>query len=915
MLKNLILILFISFVLLPGIGVSQGNIKLEGSVIDKKNNEAVLFCVVNIKEIEKWTTTDANGKFVFKNISPASYTIEARCLGYEVYSTTINLAEYANKPLIIALIPTSYDMEEVCVVAKKGKGMTTKSTISSAAIEYVQPTTLGDIMQLLPGGTIKNPDLSKPQQLAIREIGDDDNSAMGTSLIIDGAPVSNDGNLQGISTATDVTGEATTVAGAGLDLRKIPTENIESMEVIKGIPSVVYGDLTSGVVVIKTKAGKTPLNLKLKTDPKIKHFAMSKGFALIKSNSSINFNLEYLQSYRDVRSKYEGFNRITADVAWSKTFFTSGNPLSFNVKFSYFGTIDNKKTDPDAMMADEEYYSKENGNRINIHGRWQLNNKLISNLKYSFSYSNTHQINYQKMYRSSSELKSISLSTTEGENIGMYLPTEQLTELTIDGRPISIFGQITARKINSFKNETINTFLYGIDYRYTHNAGNGQIYDPTNPPYVSSKTARPRSFNDIPAIKNFSVYFEDKFCFPINSTQLTIQVGARLNNFQTDGLFKSDLGLYLEPRLNVSYQILNEMNNNVFKQLSINAGIGKTYKAPSLLFLYPDYAYVDLKALDWYTGDPATDMVVFYSRIFETVNPDLKPSENLKKEVGIDFIIGKISGNITAFHENLTNGFGFKRHYESIKYYTYNAEEIPIGTLPDLSNITKEYKDYFISYLMPFNFKTSEKTGIEFDFQLDKIKSLYTSFTLDGAWFKTTRIYNTKEYYSLPSSVSSKQYEYIGVYPAGESKVYERLNTNLRMVTHIPELRLIVSTTLQMIWFNKYYYPFYDEVPLYLVNKDNIIIPFTEEMRTDPKYVRYVDNKSDNYWKREIMSPLFMANFRISKEISDNVRLSLYVNNFTNYRPLYQYTRALSYVRRNPSIYFGAELRIKIYKL
>ena len=912
MLKKLFYILLIFFVLSPGIGISQENIKIEGSVIDKKNNEAVLFCVVYIKEIEKWTTTDVNGKFFFENISPESYTIEAKCLGYEAYSSTINLAKYADKPLLITLIPTSFDMEEVCIVAKKGKGMTTKSIISSAAIEYIQPTTLGDIMQLLPGSTVQNPDLSKPQQFAIREIGDDDNSAMGTALIIDGAPVSNDGNLQGISTATDKTGEATTVAGSGIDLRKIPTENIESMEVIKGIPSVVYGDLTSGVVVIKTKAGKTPLNVKLKTDPKIKHFAIGKGFVLIKSNSSINFNLEYLQSYRDVRSKYEGFNRITGDVAWSKTFFSKENPLSFNAKFSYFGTVDNKKTDPDAMMADEEYYSKENGSRINIHGRWQLNKKLVSNIKYSFSYSNTHQKNYQKMYRSTSELKAISLTTTEGENIGMYLPTEQLTELTIDGRPISIFGQITAKKINSFKNKTINTILYGIDYRYTHNAGNGQIYDLTNPPYVSSKTARPRSFKDIPAIKNLSVYLENKLSIPIKSTRLTVQAGVRLNNFQADGLFKSDLGFYLEPRANINYQILNKENNNVFKYLSINAGIGKTYKAPSLIFLYPDNAYVDLKALDWYTGDPATEMVVFYSKIFETDNPDLKPSENLKKEAGIDFTIGKIKGNITAFNENLTNGFGFRKHYESINYYTYNAEEIPEGTLPDLSSITKEYKDFFISYLMPYNFKSSEKTGIEFDLQLGKIKSLYTRFTLNGAWLKTTRVYNTKEYYSLPSSNTSVQYEYIGVYDAGESKVSERLNTNLRMITHIPELRLIVSTTFQMIWFNKYYYPFYDEVPLYLINKDGDIILFTEEMRTDPQYVRYVDEKLDDYWIKEIMAPLFLANLRISKEISDNMRLSLYVNNFTNYRPLYQYSRFKSYVRRNPSIYFGAELKIKI---
>ena len=113
-------------------------------------------------------------------------------------------------------------------------------------------------------------------------------------------------------------------------------------------------------------------------------------------------------------------------------------PLSFNTKLSYFGTIDNSKTDPDAMVAEEEYMTKDNGVRFNIYGKWSLNKKLISNLKYTFSLSYSHQENYQKMYRSSSGgVEAISLSLTGGENYGIYLPTEQLTELTIDGKPVN----------------------------------------------------------------------------------------------------------------------------------------------------------------------------------------------------------------------------------------------------------------------------------------------------------------------------------------------------------------------------------------------------------------------------------------------------------------------------------------------
>ncbi|MCG8638931.1 MAG: TonB-dependent receptor plug domain-containing protein, partial [Desulfobacterales bacterium] len=357
------------------------------------------------------------------------------------------------KKFTLRMAPTSFDMKEVVIVAQRGKNINTSTTLGNAAIEHVQPTSLGDILQLLPGNLALNPDLSRPQQLAIREIGSDINSALGTAVIIDGAPISNDGNLQGISTALSSesgTGRASTVAGKGIDLRGIPTENIESIEIIKGIPSVVYGDLTSGAVVVKTKAGRAPLNLKVKTDPKIKQFAVGKGF-LLSENSSLNFDMEFLKSHQDLRSTFDSYDRLTGSIAWSKTFSKGNNPLSFNVKYSYFKTIDESKTDPDAMTNDEEYKAKENGSRINIHGTWQLNKKLATNIKYSFSLSTTHQENYQKRYRSSSGLVGLSLAKVPGENIGIYLPSEQLTELTIDGRPLNIFGQITARKVNNFK--------------------------------------------------------------------------------------------------------------------------------------------------------------------------------------------------------------------------------------------------------------------------------------------------------------------------------------------------------------------------------------------------------------------------------------------------------------------------------
>jgi outer membrane receptor protein involved in Fe transport len=910
MIRRITILILLAAIWLPSGLSAQEQMKLEGTITDKKSGEPVIGAAVNLKELDIWTVSDKEGRFVFNNVRERRYTIEIQCLCYE--RTIQEFDVHAGEELNLILAPTTYDMQEVSVLAKKSSDIATTTTIGSAAIEHVQATGLKDIMQLLPGNLAENPNLSEPQQISIREIGTDRNSAMGTSILMDNAPLSNDANLQVMSTVSRE-GEFSSVAGKGVDLRQIASDNIESVEVIKGIPSVIYGDMTSGTVVVKTKAGYSPLEVRLKTDPRIKQMALGKGFRIPSNKGFLNVNVDYLSSFSDVVSKYKGYKRLTSQTSYSHTLMKATTPLTFNARFNLFGTIDNTKTDPDAMVAEEEYETKEQGVRFNLSGKWSLNKKILTDINYTWSVSATHQESYQMRYRTSSGgVTPISLAREEGENIGVFLPTEQLTELTVDGKPVNVFGQLTFNKTQVFERDMINKILTGLEYRYNGNLGEGQLYDIANPPFISSMSSRPRSFKEIPALQSYAFYLEDKLALPLGTTKLIIQSGFRINNYQPAGIVGSQVGWYMEPRLNVSYSILNNRNNNIFQLLTLNAGIGKTFKSPSLLYLYPDMAWYDLPVLDYYTGDPETQTAVFNTMKYVTENPDLKPYENLKKEVGMDFRAGPVGGNITVFKEDLENGFDFNSKYEFIQAYRYVRDSIPAGTKPDLSTLPVEYFDYIISYRSPINSLRTVKSGVEFRMDFGKIKALYTEFTIDGAYFRTTRYYSTVDYPRLPSSASPEQYPNIGMYPAGESRISERLNTNLRMVTQIPQLRMILSTTFQVIWFDKYWYPYYDEAPLYLFDKDGTITEYTEEMRTDPDFMRYYNEKTEFYYLTESLPPLFLANIRLSKEIEDKMLLSLFVNNFMNYRPMHQYIRSESYTRRNPSIYFGAEIKFKI---
>src|SRR5690606_12318654 len=69
-------------------------------------------------------------------------------------------------------------------------------------------------------------------------------SAFGTLLVVDGVPLSNNANLQSLGSRSEVSFAGT--AGVGIDLRRIPATTIERVEVLRGVPSARWGDLTHG---------------------------------------------------------------------------------------------------------------------------------------------------------------------------------------------------------------------------------------------------------------------------------------------------------------------------------------------------------------------------------------------------------------------------------------------------------------------------------------------------------------------------------------------------------------------------------------------------------------------------------------------------------------------------------------------
>ncbi len=265
----------------------------------RKNIEGALVILLKHSDeyFSKTTVTDGYGNFILENIEAGIYNIEAVKDGYfknalfdlkvekyHTYNVNIRLLKQSGKAtneycfMLGGIEVTSVQKDIIPEEA------TTIRKIGSGEIEHMQASCLGDILTLVPGAEkSKTPGLSKATHFGIRSVatgGEDIKmlESFGTTIIVDGDELSNDANAK----QKGVTGIY------GIDLREIPADNIKSVEVITGIPSVEYGNFANGIIKVETKTGQISPKLKAKISPDTKTASCSGGLRL--KNSILDYH-------------------------------------------------------------------------------------------------------------------------------------------------------------------------------------------------------------------------------------------------------------------------------------------------------------------------------------------------------------------------------------------------------------------------------------------------------------------------------------------------------------------------------------------------------------------------------------------------------------------------------------------------
>ncbi|MEE1082762.1 MAG: TonB-dependent receptor [Paludibacteraceae bacterium] len=924
---------------------AQDNIKIYGTVYEEYGGGLLPldFATVSFPDYDIGVTSSNGGSYILNNAPTGKVKIKVQYLGKHEIDTAI----YADRDIQLDFILKNEDflLQEVMVTAKvNDEGQSTSSVISRQAMDHLQATSLYDLMSLLPGGKAVNPSLSSSHSIEIRQTGayNSAQNALGVSIIRDGAPMSNNANLSTLNPVTylgSVSGSLNVLGGGaspsgGVDVRSISTENIESVEIIRGIPSVEYGDLTSGAVIIHSKAGREPLRIKAKANPNVYQGSIGKGIGLGKSSGALNLSLDYAYNVNDVMQSYLHYQRLTAKALYSNVFFNNG--LRSNTSLDIYYGKDQRDKNP----ADEITMVKSQGNdlgfTLNTNGRINVDKGWLENIKYVISGSITNKESFHEEATSSGNAPysgvmtdGTVLSNNPGKHLyasdsteitnfsasdagyyAYYLPNSYIEHNSIDSKEINVFAKITANFFKRF-GKVNNRILLGSDFKTDGNEGDGKTFGQNTPPLrpVSflNGSFRPRSYKDIPWVTQFGLFAEEKLNWMLGKRDLDLQAGLRYD-------ICSVVGGTLSPRLNASFEVIPE-------KLSIRGGYGVTAKMPTLIYLYPEDAYFEYTAINELMNEDMPQeerKFVTTTRVFDTQNKDLKVEKKNKAEVGFDLALGKVKLSVTAFQEHLKNGYSLSTSIDGFRLVPYqklSRNENDPATF-DVTNY--QVLSYFNT---PGNSRFSKTKGVEFEVNIGRFEAIRTSFQLNGAWMHSDAYFDQYDICENNSEDPSTRHD-VGIYGKHNYEHHdENLTTALRVIHNIPKLGFVVSLTAQATWQEMDWTTYNnDSIPVGYISMsdgkphyfDTGLYNSVQQMKdAGLSYLLLTPNHSDAI--KESYKPYFCFNLNLTKEISDKLRVSFFANNvFRSYprRESKRYPGEFSVM--NNRFYFGMELSLKI---
>ena len=936
-------------------------ITIAGRVTDEETQKPIEFASILMKENGLWAITGADGSFHIKNIPAGKVVLTIQCLGYATRQIALDINKDIPR-LRINLKQENLKLDEVTVTAKrKDNESTTSYTIDRAALDQQQLLNVSDIATLLPGGKTVNATLMSDNRMALRSGSQEKGSpSFGTAIEVDGMRLDNN---------------ATAGETAGASTRTISSSNIESIEIVTGIPSVEYGDLSNGVVKVNTRKGKSPFIVEGKLNQHTQQIALNKGFDLGSRSGVLNASFEHARSFSNAASPHTAYQRNILSLNYMNIFMRETTPLTLNIGLT--GNIGgyNAEADPDNELDD---YSKSRDNNLRAHFElnWLLNKKWITNLSLRGSLSTVDCKSEDYTHTNSATTLANLHAMEEGYFIATNYDSNPNAPIILgptgywhvkqfnDSKPINGSLRLKADWTRRF-DKMMSRLMLGAEYTGSRNNGQGSYYDDLR----YAPTWREYRYDDLPALNNIALYAEEKVSIPMSKlSTLEITAGLRDDITIING---SEYGTVssLSPRFNGCYTFWKNRRKRVVSELVLHAGWGKSVKLPSFQVLYPSPSYYDIEVFRSPSTANNTTVSAWYTRPSKALyNPDLKWQYTNQTDIGIEMNIKGTRVSLSAFHHRTYNPYMATTEYTPFSYYYTPVSALEGLTIPTdgrtytidptTGTVTVSSADgssavvpnnerrFYLSNTRYINASPLDRYGLEWIIDFKQFKALNTSLRFDGNYYyyksEDETLFASMHNSNTKMTGTGEPYQYIGWYRGtngtstaqtsiANGAISKTLNLNTTITTHIPKIRLIMALRIEstLYSYRKNLSNFEGDVyPEYYTTWDapDTKIPFAEKFQWAKDNDATLYNDLQNLvvhpntayvMNANRISAYYSANLSVTKEIGDHVSISFYANNFFNNMKTVHSSQtdldaSLFSSSYIPSYYYGLSLRLKL---
>lgn len=220
----------------PVVALAATDANIVGHVVDAENGEHLPYYLIKILNTKLSTFTDGSGHYVFRDLTPGDYTLEASCPGYAKMTKTVSVGHGQTIEVNFDVSPDAFMLDQVVVTSSKSEVKRRESpslvnVVSSKIFDRLGACSLADGLSFQPGVRVEN-DCQNCGFTQVRINGLDGHYSQ---ILMNSRPV--------FSALAGVYG-----------LEQIPANMIDRVEVMRGGGSALFGSSSiGGTINIITK--------------------------------------------------------------------------------------------------------------------------------------------------------------------------------------------------------------------------------------------------------------------------------------------------------------------------------------------------------------------------------------------------------------------------------------------------------------------------------------------------------------------------------------------------------------------------------------------------------------------------------------------------------------------------------------